>query len=168
MTSMEFYPSEKCPSKTSVLDAVAKPGSELHRNLQKVVAALDVSAVHAARTMEDRVALCMKTFRQEGVVSVDMAQSRKDLNEALKLKKEGNNLFKEGHYKEARDTYTKSLQRCPVDYDKPESNKEYAIILANRAATLEAGRMWASCLQDVQMAFKYGYPRNLHYKVNES
>jgi hypothetical protein len=63
--------------------------------------------------------------------------NKPDLKKALDLKEEGNRLFKENKMKEAREAYTKSLQLFPVDYDKPLENKDYAIILANRTATLD-------------------------------
>jgi len=42
------------------------------------------------------------------------------------------NFFLIFRLREAREIYTQSLQICPVNYEKPAENKDYAIILANR------------------------------------
>ena len=63
--------------------------------------------------------------------------------------------------------YTKSLQYCPFRRDNIESNKEYAIILANRSACLDQGGMYDSALQDIDLALKCGYPKELKFKVNK-
>ena len=68
---------------------------------------------------------------------------------------------------DARNMYTKSLQIYPVNYDKPSENKDFAIILANRAATLDQTGPYHASVQDVEMAFKYGYPKEMYFKVNE-
>ena len=51
------------------------------------------------------------------------------------------------------------------NYDKPLENKEVAIIYANRAATMEITGPYHSVLQDVELAFKYGYPKEMFFKV---
>lgn len=61
--------------------------------------------------------------------------------------------------------YTKSLQLCPFNKDNPGENKDYAIILANRSATLDVTGPYHEALQDIELAFKYGYPKELYYKV---
>ena len=91
--------------------------------------------------------------------------NKPDLKRALELKEEGNKLFKENRMKEARALYTQSLQICPINYDKPLENKEVAIIYANRAATMEITGPYHSVLQDVELAFKYGYPKEMFFKV---
>jgi len=110
---------------------------------------------------------CFNLFRQNDFIDIELAKGEKDLEKALELKEEGNKLFKNGQHKEARDVYTKSLQFCPVDYEHPAENKDFAIILANRSAALEIGKMFQPCNQDINMALKYGYPRNLQYKVRK-
>ena len=62
--------------------------------------------------------------------------------------------------------YTKSLQYCPFRRDNIESNKEYSIILANRSACLDQGGMYDSALQDIDLALKCGYPKELKFKVS--
>ena len=74
----------------------------------------------------------------------------------------------ENRFRDARDAYTKSLQVCPLDTADEANNKEYSIILANRSATLDSGRFYNACVQDIDLAFKYGYPRNLQFKVSIS
>jgi tetratricopeptide (TPR) repeat protein len=91
-----------------------------------------------------------------------------DLEKSMALKEEGNKLFKEGRGPEARDKYTQSLQCYPVNKDNIEDNKEYSIILANRSAALDQGGLFEAALQDIDLAFKYGYPREFHFKVKSN
>ena len=91
--------------------------------------------------------------------------NKPDLKMALHFKEEGNKLYKENRMKEAREFYTKGLQIYPLNYDTPADNKDYSIILANRAATMEITGPYDSVLQDVDLAFKYGYPKEMYFKV---
>lgn len=88
-----------------------------------------------------------------------------DLTVAKALKEEGNRLFKEGRHLEAREKYTASICAHPVDWSNPEQNTEFAITLANRSATMDAVGSYEACVNDIDMALKYGYPKNLQYKV---
>ena len=62
--------------------------------------------------------------------------------------------------------YTKSLQLCPFRRDNIEMNREYAIILANRSACLDSSGMNDAALQDIDLALKCGYPKELKFKVS--
>ena len=64
-----------------------------------------------------------------------------------------------------RDRYTKAVQHCPLDITDVASNKDYAIILANRSACTDKIGLFEAAVQDIDDALKYGYPRQLHYKV---
>ncbi|TRY69080.1 hypothetical protein TCAL_06839 [Tigriopus californicus] len=90
---------------------------------------------------------------------------KQDLSVAKSLKDEGNRLFKEGRHLEAREKYTASICAYPVDWSNPSSNTEFAITLANRSATMDAAGSYEACVNDIDMALKYGYPKNLQYKV---
>ena len=83
----------------------------------------------------------------------------------MEYKDEGNKCFKAGQGQEAKDWYTKSLQWCPFDKDNLENNKEYSIILANRSAVLDQHGCYEAALQDIDLALKCGYPKELKFKV---
>ena len=61
--------------------------------------------------------------------------------------------------------YTKAVQHCPLDRTDVTSNKDYAIILANRSACTDKIGLYEASVQDIDDAFKHGYPRQYHYKV---
>ncbi len=42
----------------------------------------------------------------------------------------------------------------------------FFVIISNRSATLDQTGPYHACLQDVEMAFKYGYPKEMYFKVN--
>ena len=53
----------------------------------------------------------------------------------------------------------------PMNKDDLTKNKDYAVILANRSAALENMNCFEAVMQDVDLAFKYGYPKELFFKV---
>ncbi len=73
--------------------------------------------------------------------------------------------FQERKLAEAKALYTQSLLYCPFNKEEPEKNKEYSIILANRSACLDALCLYESALQDISLALKYGYPKELKFKI---
>merc|ERR1719239_1503470 len=83
------------------------------------------------------------------------------------MKELGNQFFRENNFGEAYVHYTKALQYCPVDESTPmdPSNKPYSIILANRSAAMDRAGLFAACIHDIDMALKFGYPREFWYKV---
>ena len=83
----------------------------------------------------------------------------------MKFKEEGNTLFKNNSPQDAKDMYTKALMYCPFDENDLKNNKDYAIILANRSAALEKLRCHEGVAEDIDLALKYGYPRELYFKV---
>lgn len=99
---------------------------------------------------------------------VTAAESVKNMDKSLAMKDEGTRLFKEGDMRGARDAYSQSLQLYPLKEEDEENAIGYSIILANRSATLDAGRMFEGAVQDIDYAFKYGYPKTLQFKVNIS
>ena len=83
----------------------------------------------------------------------------------MKFKDEGNKLFKSNSPQDAKDMYTKALMYCPFNENDLKSNKDYAIILANRSAALENLSCHEGVAEDIDLALKYGYPRELYFKV---
>ena len=47
----------------------------------------------------------------------------------------------------------------------PENGPELSLALANRSACLYHNGNYEKCLQDIKLAFKYKYPKNLEYKL---
>ncbi len=161
--------------------------SQFHQLVKKTKRGLDsagkLKEFNSLSSIEDKVSFLEKN----GYCNVDLKPEviSPNLEAALKLKDEGNKLFKvpkstgqnfishpirylflqEGRYAEARDVYTQCLQHFPVDHANPDKNKDYAIVWANRSACLEHGGLHEAVLHDIDMAFKYGYPRELHFKV---
>lgn len=88
-----------------------------------------------------------------------------DLEKSMAYKEEGNKLFKQNRHNEAKDLYTKSLQCYPVNHQDDGCNKDFAITYANRSATFDHGNLFQAAIQDIDLAFKYGYPRELHFKI---
>ena len=95
-----------------------------------------------------------------------MAKITKSLDDAMKFKEEGNNLFKSNSQQDAKDMYTKALMYCPFDENDLKSNKDYAIILANRSAALENLNCYEGVVEDIDLALKYGYPKDSYYMVS--
>lgn len=56
-----------------------------------------------------------------------MLQERKELG--IKIKEEGNALFKNGEYESAMKKYSQALNTCPLEFVE-----ERAVLYANRAA----------------------------------
>lgn len=69
--------------------------------------------------------------------------------EALKLKIDGNNEFKEEKYMESTKSYTKALKLCPVKYAE-----DRAILYANRAAAKSKLGRTKSAIQDCTKALE--------------
>jgi len=166
-TNLRLHPPvENYDAAEEIFGQLAHDGSEIHTWLSKAVKMVDLKLLERRHEPEERVEMLLECFRENRPMpKLEAPKSEKDMQKAMQLKAEGNQMFKENKFKEARDLYTKSLQHCPVNAENLGDNREFSIILANRAAALEAGRMWGACRQDILMAFKYGYPRNLQYKA---
>jgi len=105
---------------------------------------------------------------KEAQFEVKAQASIKNLDEALKLKEEGNDFYRNKKYGDAYNCYTQALVYCPVQ-EEPDpacpANKQYSIILANRSAALDGAGLYAACIRDIDMALKFGYPREFWYKI---
>lgn len=103
----------------------------------------------------------------DGGFDVKAHGSIKDEAKALEFKEMGNQKFRENNFGEAFKFYTQAIQHCPVNLENPEdpANKQYSIIWGNRSAALDGVGLYGACIHDVQMALKFGYPRELWYKL---
>lgn len=137
-------------------------GSTFDLHVKKTRKAIDIKAFDALPSITDKVSFVKKNGP---ALAPKVTQITANLDKALEYKAEGNKLFKEGKAQEAMDAYTKALQHCPVDEKEPANNKDYAILWANRSATFDLAGLYEPTIQDIDLAFKYGYPRVLYYKV---
>jgi len=100
-------------------------------------------------------------------IKVEAAASIRDLEKALEFKEKGNDFFRQRNYGEAFKHYTQAIQHCPVNEEKPEDlvNKDYSIMLANRSAAMDGAGLYDACIKDIDRSLKFGYPRELWYKI---
>lgn len=135
---------------------------KFHQHIRKAKKALDLKAFESLSNMTEKVQFIKKSeFNLKPKVDL----IKVDLETALKFKDEGNKLFKAGQLMEAKDLYTKALMYCPFNMEEPEKNKEYSIILANRSACLDTVGLYEAALQDIELALKCGYPKELKFKI---
>uniref|UniRef100_A0A0K2TBM5 SET and MYND domaincontaining protein 4like [Bombus terrestris] n=2 Tax=Lepeophtheirus salmonis TaxID=72036 RepID=A0A0K2TBM5_LEPSM len=114
---------------------------------------------------EDPLSYVIETYKDNIPEPVISGVVVKNKEKGLKLKTKGNELYKEGNLLEAREVYTEAMRFCPLNEKNPMENKDFAIIVANRSAASEGLGIYQGVIQDVDLALKYGYPREMHYKV---
>merc|ERR1711963_432163 len=132
-------------------------GGVFAKNVEKVERTLDKKL-----PFSEKVAFIKKNGP---ALKPKVAKITKSLDDAMKFKEEGNKLFKGNSQQDAKDMYTKALMYWPINENDLKSNKDYAIILANRSAALEKLRCHEGVAEDIDLALKYGYPRELYFKV---
>nr|XP_027197095.1 mitochondrial import receptor subunit TOM70-like [Dermatophagoides pteronyssinus] len=71
------------------------------------------------------------------------------LNEAIKLKNKGNELFRKKNYEEALKLYTQAIQLCP-----PDKRKEMSTFYQNRAACYEHMKQFEQVIHDSTKAIE--------------
>jgi len=75
-------------------------------------------------------------------------------------------LFKFSKYNTIKKKFLiTAMMYYPMNKDDLSKNKDYAVLLANRSAALENMNCYEAVIQDVDLAFKYGYPKELFFKV---
>lgn len=133
-----------------------------HQHVKKTKKAIDTKVFDGLHNLEEKVNHLEKVGAQ---LKPKGKHINPNIEEAMKFKEEGNKLFKAGRLGEAKDMYTKSLMYCPFNKEEPANNKEYSIILANRSACLDTMGLYESALDDIDCALKYGYPKELKFKI---
>ncbi|XP_019874843.2 SET and MYND domain-containing protein 4 [Aethina tumida] len=76
-----------------------------------------------------------------------------------KLRQKGNEMYKLHFYKQAIEFYTQSIAMAE------EKTEAFAVALANRSAVLFEIKLYAECIQDINIALENGYPENLKSKI---
>jgi len=100
-------------------------------------------------------------------IKVEASGSIRNLEKALEFKEKGNDFFRKHQYGEAFKHYTLAIQHCPVNEENPEdpANRDYSIMLANRSAAMDGAGLYDACIKDIDRSLKFGYPRELWYKI---
>ena len=153
----------KTMKNTSIEHLFYSDGGVFHQHVKKVKKNLDVKEFDKLTNFGEKVQHVKKSGIQ---LEPEVTHITKNLEKALELKDQGNKLFKERKPIEAKDFYTKALMHCPFNNEDPSNNKEYSIILANRSAALDQAYLFEAALQDIDLALKCGYPKELKFKVS--
>ncbi|KAM3720259.1 Tetratricopeptide repeat protein [Dirofilaria immitis] len=94
-----------------------------------------------------------KRKEHEAALSEEELNSRREQSKILKV--QGNDHFGQGFWHEAAQSYTKSLDVCPLIY-----TCDRAIYLSNRAAAYMKLRDWEKAIEDCSEALKIGAPND--------
>ncbi|XP_028413244.1 tetratricopeptide repeat protein 1-like [Dendronephthya gigantea] len=76
-------------------------------------------------------------------------EAKERMNEALELKKEGNDHFRKQEYFEGKELYTKAIKRCPKEFTENRS-----IFYANRAACFQKLEDYENAISDCSSALE--------------
>lgn len=119
-----------------------------------------------AKTDADRVAFALDLPFITQNFYIEQEFSGKSSSEAGKWRDKGNQLYQKQNYTEAMECYTKAVLNAPICSETDsEDDREYSLALANRSAALFQMRQTENALSDIRLALKYGYPKNLEYKL---
>jgi hypothetical protein len=123
---------------------------------------LDV--LHKAKGMEDKMGKLQDCFWMRRKMAAFVSQlcenaHGKNGGEASKLRDQGNAKFAAKDDADSIKLYTLSL------IEAPEVGPELSLAFANRSAVLYHLKKYAEAVDDIALAFKYRYPKNLHYKI---
>ncbi|XP_014292302.1 SET and MYND domain-containing protein 4 [Halyomorpha halys] len=94
---------------------------------------------------------------------INKINNGKNKDEAKILKDKGNNAFQTANYGLALKLYTKSLMKSPIN----EESNEVSIIRANRSAASYHLEEYQAALNDIDLALRHGYPKDLIYKIKD-
>eukprot|EP00092_Neocalanus_flemingeri_P004085 GFUD01004397.1.p1 GENE.GFUD01004397.1~~GFUD01004397.1.p1 ORF type:complete len:687 (+),score=157.59 GFUD01004397.1:181-2241(+) len=137
-----------------------------YRKIKKNVNSDKLKQFGVLNTPEDR-AKFLVDLPEIDSINVEAATSIRNLEKALEFKEKGNDFFRLRTYGEAFKNYTQALQHCPVNEENPEDpiNRDYSIMLANRSAAMDGAGLYDACIKDIDRSLKFGYPRELWYKI---
>ncbi|RWS22690.1 SET and MYND domain-containing protein 4-like protein [Leptotrombidium deliense] len=79
-----------------------------------------------------------------------------------KHKMRGNNLFADGNYNKAIEEYSQAIIWAMFP---PESDNQIGFAFGNRSAALCKIGLYSQCIQDIDLAMKYGYPSEQKEKL---
>merc|ERR1719209_396894 len=90
---------------------------------------------------------------------------RKNAKRSSQLREQGNKAYTSKKNSQALKLYTESVRFAP--YSGAGQGEELCMAYANRSAVLAQGQQWSLALQDIQLSFEAGYPKDLAYKLHE-
>lgn len=107
-----------------------------------------------------------KCYERELAENKEARQTRigKDIQESKRMRELGNKSFKDGEYTQALNFYTLAIKHAPYP-SQEQSDDALALALANRSAALYSMSRYRSCLLDIDLAIKYGYPEANLFKL---
>lgn len=153
--------------------------SQFYGRVKKALAGEKLKQFGGLTKVEEQAKFVLGLLPAAEPPKVEASTSIRDIEKAREYKEKGNDFFRKNMFIEALDQYTLAIQHCPVNEENPEdpNNKDYSIFFANRwvtpiaviflvkcpilfrsAAYDHAGR-FESCIHDIDLALKYGYPR---------
>ena len=115
-------------------------------------------------TDEERVLCCSSLSKIDHMV-VKPIFKPKSAEIAKTKRAEGNEAFQKKRYKQAMMLYTVSVIKSPHTNKRPDETLAYSV--ANRSACFYHLGDMRSCLGDIELALKSGYPAQLAYKLHE-
>jgi len=125
-----------------------------------------IRSVKNAKTFEDKLRKVMDSIAIRGKLSAwisECAESHysKSGGTASKLRDEGNFKFRCREYEGSLRLYTESVICAP------EFGPELSLAYGNRSACLYHLGHYNDCLQDITLALRYRFPKNLVYKLHQ-
>ncbi|KAG5673986.1 hypothetical protein PVAND_003982 [Polypedilum vanderplanki] len=130
--------------------------SGLNNNIERM------KFVHNVSMIEKKLNLKRHDREQTHRTNNDEIYFYKDLNCALEMKKIGNKFFQNQQWNEALNFYNKSYIMIPSD-----SQKDVAILFANRSAVLYHLENYDAALKEIERAIACSYPKEMMYKLKE-
>jgi len=94
-------------------------------------------------------------------------EEKKNIEKSIKMREEGNKLFREGKFSECLTCYNNSilLAPCSTNFELENESIDFAMSLTNRAAILGKFKMHKNAAEDLEVAIISGYPKHLLYKA---
>ncbi|XP_046987699.1 SET and MYND domain-containing protein 4-like [Schistocerca americana] len=118
----------------------------------------------------NRVSFAMELLRQYNILTLPLClNDKKSDTIAAEYRMQGNRAYQQKDDRKALSLYNRGIAFSPVVQlaDTDGDSNELSLGFANRSAVAFSLGDSASCLKDIDLAFKYRYPANLHYKLLE-
>lgn len=128
------------------------------------------------KTNEERVKFVLSLPLVQKHINLEDYDNSKNSEESCHLRTEGNQYFIKKNYSKSLKLYTASVLKAPVTnmncFDKMETktetkNLELANAYANRSAAMFHLKDYTACLWNAELAFRFGYPIENHYKLHD-
>lgn len=123
-------------------------------------------SIHKAKTLENKVEKVIDSISIRNKLSTYISQCaeskfQKSGGTATRLRDEGNAKFRIHDNEGSIRLYTESIICAP------ELGPELSLGFGNRSAALYHGGHYEDALQDIELALKYRYPKNLEHKLHQ-